>query len=292
MSNTIAGVNPTRIAELSLDVLSTLPFNFGLYTTDFSDAVATAGDAVTTRYADNPAVTDFNASKAVGNRTLVARTATLFHYAGVSIGFTDKEMAFSDVKLMELYIMPALASLATNVHTNVQSLILGATFTQSTVCNAANFNVANVANIGTNLTKANVAIDGRNLVINPDMALTLKKDSGLQAAYAYGGNQTITTGKIPKVYNFDVTEYNGVIPDNGEQMIGFACRPQALMLATRVPQTPEDWYGKVTNVTDPRSGLTIQVRSYYDGAVQRYEWCLIYGAQVGNPGNLWRIKSS
>jgi len=292
MANTIAGVNPTRIAQLSLDVLSTMPLPFDAFTTDFSPDIAQSGDTVVTRYADNPSVTDFNSSKAVGNRTLTAVTTVLQHYAGVPIGFTDKEMAFSDIRLMELYIKPSLTALFVNVFGNVTARITNANFSQNTICNATNFNVAHVANVGTNLTKANVLPDGRHLVINPDMALTLKKDTALQAAYAYGGNQTVTTGQIPQVYGFQVHEFNGTIPTNSENLIGFACRPQGLVLAARVPQQPSDWYGRVQNITDPRSGLTVQFRSYYDGSVQRYEWCLIYGSAVGIATNLWRILSS
>ena len=55
---------------------------------------------------------------------------------------------------------------------------------------------------------------------------------------------------------------------------------------------PRNWYGEVRNITDPASGLTIQFRDYYDGTSQRTEWCFIYGAQIGNPGNLLRILSA
>lgn len=291
-TNTLNGVNPTRISQLTLETLATMPLDFSWLTTDLSPDVARSGDSVVTRYVTNPVAQDLNASKAASNSATTSRTITLFHYMGVAIGFSDKEMAFSDIKLTEQFIKPALTAMFVNVWDNVAGLVTATAFSQNTICNATNFNAANVANVGTNLTKANVATFDRHLVINPDMALTLKKDTSLSAAYAYGGNQVITEGMVPRVYGFNVHEFNGVIPTNSCNLIGWASRPQALLLATRVPETPRNWYGTVTNITDPRSGLTIQFRDYYDGNQQKTEFGIIYGAQIGNPGNLWRITST
>lgn len=291
-TNTLLGVNPQRISKLTLDALRTMALPFDAFTTDLSSDVAQAGDSVVTRYVTNPVVQDLNASKAASNSATTARTVTLFHYMGVAIGFSDKEMAFSDIKLTEQYILPSLTAMFVNVFGNAAGLVLNASFSQSTVCNATNFNAANVANVGTNLTKANVLQQGRHMIINPDMALTLKKDTAVQASYAYGDSTVIRTGQIPSVYGFQIHEFNGTIPTNSENLIGWGCRPQGLLIATRVPETPRNWYGVVQNITDPVSGITIQFRDYYDGNQQKTEFGIIYGCQVGNPGNLWRILSS
>ena len=124
------------------------------------------------------------------------------------------------------------------------------------------------------------------------MAKTLKTDSALSASYAYGGNQVVTTGVIPQVYGFQVHEYNGVIPTNSENLIGFALNPQALIIASRQAAIPTNWAGQVETITEPVSGLTLQYRNWYDGVLQRTEIGMIYGCQIGNPGQLWRILSS
>jgi hypothetical protein len=260
-------------------------------TTNLSADIASAGDAVVTRYITNPVTQDFNANKNVGNSTLTSRTTTLFHYVGVSLGFTDRERSLSDIDLRRLFIQPAINALWQNVFTNVGSLILNASFS-NVVYTSAQFSAANVANIAQTMTTANVMQDNRSLIIKPTYAQTLKTDSGVQASYAYGNNLAITTGKVPRVFGFDVIETSMSIPTNNENLQGWACTPQALILATRVPALPENWAGAALNVTDPESGLTVQLRDYYDGTTQRTEVCMIYGAQIGVTGNLLAIRSA
>lgn len=291
MANTIAGVNPTRIAQLTLDALRVTSFPLNSMTTNFSDEVATSGDAVTTRYITNPVTQDFSANKNVGNQTLTARTTTLYHYVGVSLGFTDKENSFSDIQLSQLFIQPAVNALWQNVFTNVASLVLNASFS-NIVLTAPQFSAANVAAISNVQTIANVQTFNRHLIIKPSYAYTLKTDTAVQASYAYGGNQAITTGKLPNVYGYEIHETSMSIPSNSENLEGWACTPQALLLATRVPALPRNWAGQVMNVTDPGSGLTVQYRDYYDGTTQRTELCLIYGAQIGVTGNLLAIRKA
>jgi hypothetical protein len=192
---------------------------------------------------------------------------------------------------MNEFIEPAITTLFENVMDTVQALITVASFTSNTVIAAANFTAANVAGIVQTLNTSKVPSSRRSLIIPPSYAVTLKKDTAVQAAYAYGSNQTIVEGVLPKVYGLTPYEYNGTIPTTNN-LAGYAFAPQALLLAVRPPQMPRNWYGEVRNITDPDTGLTIQFRDYYDGTSQRTEWCFIYGAQIGNPGNLVRILSA
>ena len=63
-SNTLGGINPTRISQLSLDVLKTVGVPLRAFTTDLTDDVAVSGDVVTTRFATVPSTQDFDSSKA------------------------------------------------------------------------------------------------------------------------------------------------------------------------------------------------------------------------------------
>lgn len=293
-TNTISGVNPTKIAGLTIEAMQTylLPI-FGAFTTDFSSDVAGSGDAVTTRYVTNPTVVDFDGARSSANSATTARTITLNRYVGVDIGFKDTERSFSEIDLMNMFIIPAITAIGENVTTNVFTRITNANFSTSTTITAANFTAANVAsNVVQTLNTAKVPMAPRHLVIPPTYATKLKTDTAIQAAYAYGGNQTITTGNLPVIYGLTVHEYNGSIPNNSENLAGFACAPQGLLLATRQPDLPQFWNGRVTSITEPRSGLTIQMREFYDDTEQRTQFCLIYGSQVGNPANLVRILSA
>lgn len=290
-TNTLQGVNPTRISQLTLDALETLRLPFSAFTTDFSPDVARAGDAVTTRFVTNPSVQNFSSSKASANAATTSRTINLQHYSGVSLGFSDTEMSFSDVKLMDMFVVPAITALFENVMANVWGRVLAASFSSNTVVTAANFNASAVAGLAQSLNEAKVQANDRHIIVPPSYAVSLKKDTAIQASYAYGSPEAIRTGRLPDVYGFRIHEWNGTIPNNSENLAGIACAPQGLIIAVRPPALPQNWYGKVSNVTDPETGLTIQMREYYDGSEQRVEWCFIYGTGIGVTGNLHRIRS-
>lgn len=280
----------TRISQLTLDALLSKPLPVTSFWTDFSPDIATYGNAVTTRYPNALTVQNFASAKTPIDSNSVARTITLDKYVGVPVQFTDTEMSFSDVKLLDMFVKPAINALFENVMATQLALVTVANFSSNNVIAAADFTAANVARIGRIQTALKVP-DNRHIICSPNYAETLKKDTALQASYAYGEGATIRTGVIPKVYNYDVHEWNGTIPTtNNLAAIAFA--PQALLLAVRPPVLPRNWYGEVRNITDPATGLTIQFRDYYDGTTQRTEWCFIYGCQIGNPGNLTRILSA
>jgi hypothetical protein len=288
-TNTLGGVNSTRIAQLTLDALQTTVLPFSAFTTSFSSEVAQMGNAVTTRYVTNPSVVSFATTRSSANSTTTAVTVTLNNYVGIDIGFSDTEMSFSDVQLSELYIKPAITALFENVMANTLALVVNANFTNNTVISAANFTAANIANVATSLSVSKVGVN-RHIICSPTYAETLRKDSTILPAYAIGDPNFLKMGVIPMVHGFKIHEYNGTIPTT-ENLAAIALAPQAIAIAARVPVTPRNWAGSVTNITDPASGLTVQYRDWYDGTEQRSQFCLIYGTAKGNPGNLRRILS-
>lgn len=291
-TNTIAGVNATRISQLTLDALQTSVIAFKSITTNFSPDVAERGSAVTTRYITNPSVSNFAAARSAQNSTITAKTVTLNNYVGVDIGFSDTEMSFSDVQLSEMFIKPAVVALFENVWANLFALVTSANYSQNVLITAANFNSANVAGLATSLNSAKVPTSGRSIVCSPTYADTLRKDTSILPAYAIGDAGFLQNGSMPRLHGFDVQEFNGTIPANSESLAAVALAPQAMLLAARAPAMPRNWAGSVTNVTDPASGLTVQYRDWYDGQEQRTQLCLIYGTQTGVVGNLYRIRSA
>lgn len=290
MANALNGVFMTRLSKLTLDALLTAPLPIMNFWTNFSSDITDYGNAVTTRYPNALVAQNFLANKNSIDSNTVARTITLDKYIGVPVAFTDTEVSFSDFQLTEMFVKPALTTLFENVMATQLALVTVANFSSNNVCLAADFTAANVARIARIQTAAKVPLDNRHMIISPTYAETLKKDTAVQASYAYGEGNTIRTGKIPKVYNYDIHEWNGTIPTTNN-LAAIAFVPQALLLAVRPPALPRNWYGEVRNVTMPETGLTVQIRDYYDGVSQRTEWCFIYGCQIGNPGGLTRITN-
>jgi len=281
----------TRIAKLTLDALLTSPLPITSFWTDFSSELATQGNAVTTRYPNALTAQNFASTKNAIDSNTVARTITLDKYIGVPVQFTDHEMTFADVKLMDMFVKPAISALFENVMATQLALVTVASFASNNVIAAADFTAANVARIGRIQTALKVPKTPRHIIASPTYCEVLKKDTALQAAYAYGPGSTIRTGDIPMVYNYNVHEWEGTIPTTNN-LAAIAYVPQALLLAVRAPALPRNWYGEVRNITDPNTGLTIQFRDYYDGSQQRTEWCFFYGCSIGNPGGLTRILSA
>lgn len=291
-TNSLSGVNATRIAQLTLDALQTSVLPFKAFTTDFSPDIAQAGSAVSTRFVTNPSVSNFAATRSAQNSTTTAKTVTLSNYVGVDLGFSDTEMSFSDVKLAEMFIKPAVVALFENVMAGVLALVTSANYSTSTLITAANFNAAAVAGLATTLNTAKVSSVGRSIIMPPTYADGLRKDTSILPAYAIGGTDFIKEGRIPRLHNFDVYEFNGTIPANGESLAGVALAPQGVCIAARQPAPPRNWAGQVVSITDPDSGLTLQFRDWYDGQEQRTQLCIIYGVQVGVAANLHRIRSA
>lgn len=290
-TNTLGGVNATRISQLTLQALQTTVLPLTAFTTAFSGDVADRGSAVTTRYVTNPSVSSFATTRSSANSTTTAVTVTLNNYVGVDLGFSDTEMSFTDVQLQELYIRPAVVALFENVMANVLALVTSANYSSNSLITAANFNSTNVAGLCTTQNAAKIP-QNRHLIISPTYADTLRKDSTILPAYAIGDPNFLRNGQIPRLHGYTIHEFNGTIPNNSESLAGIALAPQAVAIAARVPSTPRNWAGQVTNITDPASGLTIQYRDWYDGQEQRSQFCIIYGTAKGNPANLTRIRSA
>ncbi len=292
MANNLNGVFMTRLSKLTLDALLTAKLPVMNFFTDFSSDISDYGNAVTTRYPNALVAQNFLAGKSAIDANTVARTITLDKYIGVPIQFSDTEVSFSDFKLSEMFVKPAVTALFENVMASVFSMVTAANYASANVLPAASFNTNGVARIGRIQTVNKVPLGNRHMIVAPTYAEVLKTDPAVAAAYAYGSPETIRTGRIPQVGGYEIHEWNGTIPTNSENLAGIAFAPQAVLLAARPPALPRNWYGEVRNVTDPESGLTIQIRDYYDGNQQKTEWCFIYGNQIGNPGNLTRLTSA
>lgn len=284
MANTLNGVNPTRISQLSLDALITKGVPLSAFTTDFTNDIASAGDVVTTRFATVPSTQDFSSTKATGNSVTTARNISLDQYKGVSIGFTDLERAYSDVELHDLYIAPAISAIVDEMisHTLANVNSTNSFDSIERIVAAADMDADEAADIAQVLSTAKVPAEMRSLILKPTYNVTLLKDGQVvPASDGPNGRGPIRDNNLPRIHGFNVHEYNGTIPANDINLAGLACGKQALCLVNRDIPTPQDWYGRTESITDPNSGLTIQMRSFYDGTEQVYQFAALYGSGVG-----------
>lgn len=294
MSNTLGGVNLARISQLTLDCLMTEGIPLQAFTQDFNSAIQDTGESVTTRFATVPTTQDFASSKDPGNAVLTARTVTLDKYRGVSLGFTDTELSFTDVQLVQQFIQPSVSAIVDYMINSVLELVTAANFSNSVTKTAAQYDADCVADIAQVMSTAKIPASPRNAIIKPTYFAGLAKDNSIQNAAAFGSNGAVVNHVVPKVHGINQIEYAGTIPGNSENLEGIVCHPQALIIAARGVKEPPPgtWYGKIQNIKEPKTGLPLQVREYYDGTKLRYEIAVLYGVAKGITTKLYRILSA
>ena len=293
MANTLGGINLAQIAQQTLETLSAEMPVVSAFTTDFSSDVADVGESVSTRVASAVSAGDATSGYSATDVTSTAKTITLNKHKHFTAAFTDLEIAKGGMDMLErTFVQPAVHSVVNAMMDDLLALVLNATYSNNTVVTAANFGADDVATLAGDLTTLNVPRGGRAMVIKPAYYAALAKDNAIQASYAFGNPGAIQDNNIPRVHGFDVLEYSD-IPANSENLEGFVCGKEALIIAGRQPALPENWAGSVESVQDPDTGITLQLRNWYEGkdGAQYITATLIYGVAAGTD-SLKRILSA
>ena len=293
MANSIGGVNLAQIAQQTLETLSAEMPIVSAFTTDFSSDVADVGESVSTRVASAVSAGDATSGYSATDVSSTAKTITLNKHKHFTAAFTDLEIAKGGMDMLErTFVRPAVHAVVNAMLDDLLALVVNATYSNNTVVTAANFGADDVATLAGDLTTLNVPRSPRSMVIKPAYYAALAKDNAIQASYAFGNPGAIQDNNIPRVHGFDVLEYSD-IPANSENLEGFVCGKEALIIAGRQPALPENWAGAVESVQDPDTGITLQLRNWYEGkdGAQYITATLIYGVSAGTD-SLKRILSA
>ena len=304
MANTLGGINLAQIAQQTLETLSAEMPIVSAFTTDFSSDVADVGESVSTRVATAVSAGDATSGYSATDVTSTAKTITLNKHKHFTAAFTDLEIAKGGMDMLErTFVRPAVHAVVNQMMDDLLALALTATYSNEVTVVAGSFGADDVADLAGDLTTLNVPKADRALVIKPAYYANLAQDNAIQASYAYGGPGSIQDNAVPKVHGFNVYEYSD-IPENqyshnpgsgaaNHNLQGFACGPEALLIAGRQPALPENWAGAVESVQDPGTGVTLQLRNWYEGkdGAQYITATLIYGVASGTD-SMKRIVSA
>lgn len=301
MANSIAGVNQDIVARSGLNAFVKAMTPISAFATNFSSEAAQSGDKISVwreTYPDEAALTKTTHSDyTIQDADSDAIELTLGQPVYVSFGLDDTELAQNPPVSMEAYGRAKGNKLATKVLQDIWGLLLTATYTDEIVSTAGNFDADDVADLRAELSKNDaIPMDSRmSLVLSPDYVAALLKDAGIQGADSFGSDQPIREGVVGRLMGFDVYESN-VIPANGENLVGFACVPDAIAVAMRYLQPQEgNTYFRAEPLVDPGgSGITCGLRDWYDndsGTRKRVMEC-VYGYAAGLTAGLIRIVSS
>lgn len=299
MSNNVLnqGLAPQFVAAETLRTLVPVlaPLN-KIVTTDFSAYVAEKGQVVHTRFANK-----FTASTYVRANGFVPADAdatdvaiTLADHNYVSTAFDDTEVATISLDMLRRVFIAPMAN------ATVKSLFDGV-LAQTTAANyagiaytgtKANFNRVAIAGAATKMTKANLPMTDRSLLLSPDAFGQLLQDASVAQYLSIGDTSVIRDGKVGRLHGIDIYEYNGFdAAPAGQNLAGIASCREGHVIVTRVPAAPTTGGGEQITVQDPDSGFAFSLRSWYDWTkgLSNISASWIIGQSVGNPDAALRV---
>lgn len=294
MANSNATVNAALIAQSALTTLLAKFPVLSQIATDFSGASVKFNQDIITHIVTPTVAQDFDPATGYvpDDQAQVDVTVKIDKHAYAGYAITDVERSTSEIDLNQRYADKVAYALGRKVSDDLFALVINANFNNKTEVAEVDFGRDSVVDISTKLNKRFVPDMGRFMFVNSDYYNALVKDEALYKAYITPqAGSTVVTGIIPNVNGFTVIEYSA-LPENGERLVGLAGIREGLIMAARIPDVPENTGDTVISiVTDPRTGLSIQVRDRYDGRLGRQEvsYTLMYGFAAGNKPVIERI---
>jgi hypothetical protein len=287
MSNSLGTLNSALILQTALSLVFTKRPLLQAISKDLEPMGAKQGQTVLTRLKSVPSVV--NDTEELPSFTTTDVPVTLSYSKRVGATFTSAQLNSTSRNLIEELAEPIAIAMANSIVDSVGALWTSSNFANETVDNAPSYATL------VNLRKAFIdrGIHGnRYLSVNPATYAAFLEDPLITRPNRYmaQGTDIIQTSEIAGVAGFsNIFEYPAITTAN--HMTGFACTPEAVVLASRAPQDPREAFGgnipfpgNFEVLSDPLTGfsaaavefinpLTLDVTVYL-------KW--IYGVAVGN----------
>lgn len=296
MPNTIdSGLNGTLISQAGLDAFVGSFAPMMAFTTDFDPAPASKAETIQVPYVPSASsAADFAGTYTRQDSTLNKRTITLNKHKFVSWYLSDVSIAKSPAATLERFGQQKGYQLAKAVFSDILSVVTNANYGAAASTGlAANFDYADVVDIKAACDAADMPEMPRALVLASGHYNALLKDTIVKDAAALGANAN-QTGALPNLAGFS-THRSSLIPANGENLVGFAAYPSAIVTAMRYLQpSGRSQDGIYRPVADANTGITLGYREFYDndtGNVVAVLECF-YGYALGEANALKRIVSA
>lgn len=294
MSNSLGTITPTLVAQEALPILADkYPF-INSFVTDFSSEGVLFNQTVYSRIPLIQGAQDFDTTNGyvASAGTLTDVPVTINKHRHSSVSFNDQELSSTNLNLIEQFATSLAASVGQDMMSGIAALITSGNYTTSVAITGDATRANAILQAKLNLDNNKVIDSGRVFINSATTEFELLKDTSI-VQLTFGGAGIGKNG-LPSIHGFDFGTYNA-LPTTGS-LVAAAAQKAAIVVAARAPELPSELIsvpinGKITNVTDPKSGFTIQVREFYDiakGKMQvSYVW--MYGCAVGSAKSLVRI---
>lgn len=294
MANTLTDLKDVRIAQAALLPWMTELMPLSVFSTNFSPSPSDKGDTVKVPVVGAPtAASDFAGTYMQDIDSEASSVPVVLNkHKFKTVHMTAKEAATTAVPLLEKLVATAAQQLAIDVLTDIFSCVKKAKFTTAAdVASAEAFSYKTVLQIREACNKAKMPKAGRALVVNTSLNTALLADDIVARSFITNLAQPgVVEARINRLAGFDVYETD-CVPDNGENLAGFAAHSSAVAVAMRYLQ-PIANYDEAGAVTDPVTGLTFGYLRYTDTASNKVLITLecLYGYEVVRSAALQRIS--
>jgi hypothetical protein len=296
MANTISTPGALIAARTLETLLETFPV-LRLITADFSPEPAKFGQTITVSIPSAMTAGDYSTSTGYPVQDVNQTTATLVinKHKATTYSFNDQERSSVDANLIERYARAAAHSVGKALVDDICALIVAANFSNSTTLATASVDRSKVVALNKTLNGRKLPVSGRFFVVNSDYYEKLANDTTV-IANAGSPSDTVRSGRLGNIHGVEVVEYPQ-LPGNSENLAGFAGVAEGIVIASRVPTLPDQSAfvgGSVENITEPNTGLTLQVRSWYDFKLgnEYRTFTLMYGVAKGNTACVQRFVTA
>lgn len=291
MANTLGSVsNGKVIAQRALELLVENYNWISSGVTDFSDASARKGDSITTHIVSIQSASDYSSTAGYvpADVTQTDVSVTLNNFKHTTYAVNDDERTSSNINLIERFAEQAAHALGKTMVDSVLALVTTHyTSTLTVAADVATFR--SIVSGGLALDNNKVPMGGRFAVLSPGNYASLLNDANI-VANAQRSGDVVASGQIGTVAGINVFGYNALAAGISK---GFIAQREALVVATRLPALPEgvSLPGNVETVTEPKSGLSLQVAEHYNFRLGSHErsYRILYGVARGNTSSLVRI---
>ena len=297
MANTITDLKDVRISQNALLPWMETLLPLSAFSTNFSPDAADKLDTVKVPVIGAPSASSDYAGDYTANADSEASSVavTLDRHKYKTVHLTAKEAATTSIPLLEKLVTTAAQQLAIDVMSDILTSITAANFGTPAIpaISAEDFGYKTIIKIREACAAAKMPQDSRALVLDNSYFSALLADDIVAKSFITPlAQQGVVEAKVNRIAGFNVFE-TGCVPDNGENLVGFAAHPSSLAIAMRY-LTPIANYDEAGAVTDPVTGLTFGYLRYTDTKSNKVYITLeaLYGFKVVRPAGLQRIVSA
>lgn len=291
MANSLGTTSPVIIAQEALQILTDRFPLIKAFVTDFSDEAVYFNSAIHTRLPQLTAVQAFDTVNGyvAASGILTDVSVTVNQHKHASVSFNDQEVASTPLNLVEQFASSLADQAGNDIMSAVAGLFTSGNYSQVVALTGqAMTRVNGIVAARQILESAKVPTNDRFFITSPAAEAQLLSDPSI--VKTNWGALGISEASIPDTHGFKFGNYTSLA------LAAVALQKNAVVIASRPVSNPDAVtasFAKVTNVTDPLTGLTIQVREIplpWLGKYQvTYTW--MYGVAVGSSANLVRITA-